>query len=47
MNLEEFVQMLNCQAENRHVGRVPQAEVYEEDVLESEEDVGVLRLLLF
>jgi hypothetical protein len=45
MNLEEFVQMMNHQAESRKVGRVPQMELFEDDILELEEDVGALRLL--
>lgn len=45
MNLEEFMRMLSRQAESRKVGRVPQMEFLEQDVLELEEDVGVLRLL--
>jgi hypothetical protein len=45
MNLEEFVQMMNRQAESRKVGRVPQMELFEDDILELEEDVGALRLL--
>jgi hypothetical protein len=47
VNLEELVQTRKRQAENRGTERDPQAEVYEEDVLELEEDVGVLRLMLF
>ena len=45
MNLEEFMRMLSRQAESRKVGRVTQMEFLEQDVLELEEDVGVLRLL--
>lgn len=45
MNLEEFVQMMSRQAESRKVGRVPQMELFEGDILELEEDVGALRLL--
>ena len=45
MNLEEFMRMLSRQAEGRKVGRVPQMELLEQDVLELEEDVGALRLL--
>jgi hypothetical protein len=47
VNLEEFVRMLNCQAEKQNMGRDARAEVSVENALESEEDVGVLRLLLF
>lgn len=39
--------MLNCQAEKRNMERDARAEVFEENALELEEDVGVLRLLLF
>ena len=45
MNLEEFVRTLTRQTESRTAGRVPQMKMFEEDVFESEEDVGVLRLL--
>ena len=45
MNLEEFVQMLNRQSEDRKVGRVPQMDSLEGDVFEIEEDMGALRLL--
>ncbi len=45
MNLEEYVRMMNRQAESRKVGRVPQMELFGEEILESEEDVGALRLL--
>ena len=45
MNLEELVQMMNRRAESRKVGRVPQMELFEDDILELEEDVGALRLL--
>jgi hypothetical protein len=45
MNLEELIQMLKRQAESRKVGRVPQMDLIEEDVLDLEEDVGALRLL--
>ena len=45
MNLEEFVQMLNRQSEDRKVGRVPQMDSLEGDVFELEEDMGALRLL--
>jgi hypothetical protein len=45
MNLEEFVQMLNRQSEDRKVGRVPQMDSPEGDVFELEEDMGALRLL--
>ena len=45
MNLEEYVRMMNRQAESRKVGRVPQMEMFGEEILESEEDVGALRLL--
>ena len=45
MNLEEFVQMMNRQSEDRKVGRVPQMDLLEGDVFELEEDMGALRLL--
>jgi len=45
MNLEELVQMLNRQSEDRKVGRVPQTDSSEEDEFELEEDMGALRLL--
>jgi hypothetical protein len=47
VNLEEFVRMLNCRAEKQNMERDARAEVSVENALESEEDVGVLRLLLF
>ena len=47
MNLDEFVRMLNRQAEEQNMGRDARGEVSVENALELEEDVGVLRLLLF
>lgn len=47
MKLEKFARTLNYQAEQRNLGRDARAEVSVENALESEEDVGVLRLLLF
>jgi hypothetical protein len=48
VTLEELVRTRNRQAEGRETRPEPQANEYEEnDALESEEDVGVLRLLLF
>ena len=39
--------MLNCRAEKQNMERDARAEVSVENALELEEDVGVLRLLLF
>ena len=47
VNLENFFPLLNRQAEKRNIGRDARAEVSVENALELEEDVGVLRLLLF
>ena len=47
MNLDEFVRVLNRQAEEQNMGRDARGEVSVENALELEEDVGVLRLLLF
>ena len=47
MNLENFFPLLNRQAEKRNIGRDARAQVFEENALDLEEDVGDLRLLLF
>lgn len=45
MNLEQFVRMLHRQSEGRKTARSPQLQLFEEDVLDNEEDMGALRLL--
>ena len=45
MNLEEAVGMMRRQEESEKVGRVPPIELFESDLLDDEEDVGVLRLM--
>ena len=47
MNLENLFQLLNRQGEQQNTGRDAHAQVLEENALDLEEDVGVLRLLLF
>ena len=37
--------MMRRQAESEKVGRVPPIELFESDLLDDEEDVGVLRLM--
>ena len=45
MNLEEAVGMMRRQEESEKVGRVPPIELFESDLVDDEEDVGVLRLM--
>ena len=45
MNLEKAVGMMRRQEESEKVGRVPPIELFESDLLDDEEDVGVLRLM--